>query len=249
VIASQQPRVESYPSPDERWIAEVLVYDCVPVGEGEENAYQALRLTDTESEAQHTVDSQFISCGGLGAFGLGGRFWSAGSRFFYYTNASTGVPDGCGYFTSPYLRVDTQDLSTEHLGMGSVAPDGRKLAVWWEGDSDERVNGRLAIWDAEGGILGIAQLPPPIVLPGPIAWSPDSGAVVFLTSESYCPLGLTVLGGMQLDRMVPITLLQSSDPSFAGVSWDQLDRVELTDEQSGQWSYDFATRGLLPQAP
>ena len=249
VVASQQPRVESHPSPDGRWVAEILVYECVQVTEEQENAYQELRLTEVETGQPLTVDSQFLFCGGLGASGLGGRFWSPDSRFFYYTNARTGVPDGCGYFTSPYLRVDTLDLSTDYLGMGSVSPDERKLAVWREGDSGERVNGVLAIWSIQGELLGIAVLPPPIVLAGPIAWSPDSRSVAFLTSENYCPLGLTALGRMQLDMMIPVTILQSADPSFGGLSWEAPSLVTLTDEQGGLWTYDFATRELLATSP
>jgi len=249
VVASQQPSVESHPSPDGRWIAEILVYDCVQVSEEQENAYQELRLTEVETGEPVTVDSQFLFCGGLGASGLGGRFWSADSRFFYYTNARTGVPDGCGYFTSPYLRVDTQDFSAEYLGMGSVSPDERKLAVWWEGDSEVRQNGRLAIWDIQGELLGIAVLPPPIVLAGPIAWSPDSRSVAFLTSEGSCPLGLTALGRMQLDMMIPVVILQSADPSFGELSWDAPSLVTLTDEQGGSWTYNFASRELLAETP
>jgi hypothetical protein len=221
----------------------------VPVGEEQENAYQELRLTDTSTGEARTVDSQFINCGGLGAYGLGGRFWSANSRFFYYTNATTGVPDGCGYFTSPYLRADTADLSVEYLGMGALAPDQRKLAVWWEGEGEVLQDGWLAIWDVEGELLGIGRIPPPILIAGPIAWSPGSDAIAFLTSEDYCPLGLTALGRMQLDMMIPMVILQSADPSFAGVAWELPDRVELTDELGGRWSYDFATRELLPESP
>ena len=249
VVASQQPHVESHPSPDGRWIAEILVYDCVRVSEEQENAYQELRLTEVETGQPLTVDSQSLFCGGLGASGLGGWFWSPDSRFFYYTDARTGVPDGCGYFTSPYLRVDTQDLSVEYLGMGSVSPDERKLAVWWEGDSEVREDGMLAIWDIQGELLGIAMIPPPIVLPGPIAWSPESRSVAFLTSENYCPLGSTALGRMELDMMIPIIILQSRDPGFTGLVWDLPDRVALTDEQGGSWTYNFATRDLLPQTP
>jgi hypothetical protein len=241
--------VESHPSPDGRWIAEILIYDCVRVSEEEENAYQELRLTEVATGQPRTADSQFLSCGGLGASGLGGWFWSPDSRFFYYTNASTGVPDGCGYFSSPYLRLDTQDLSVEYLGMGSVSPDERKLAVWWEGDSGVRENGRLAIWDIQGELLGIAMLPPPADLAGPIAWSPDSRSVAFLTSEGSCPLGLTALGRMELDMMIPVIMLQSAGPSFGGLSWDAPSLVTLTDEQGGSWTYTFATRDLLAETP
>ena len=51
-IASQQPRAESYPSPDGRWIAEILSYDCGRVSEEQENAYQELRLTEVEAYAE-----------------------------------------------------------------------------------------------------------------------------------------------------------------------------------------------------
>lgn len=75
-----------------------MIYDCVPVGAVEENAYEQLKLIQIDNSVAKIVDNQLRSCGGLGAFGLAGLFWSPNSSYFYYTNAREGVPDGCGYW-------------------------------------------------------------------------------------------------------------------------------------------------------
>jgi hypothetical protein len=86
VVALEQPRHHaSNSSPDKRWRAEVIVYDCVRTDDGQENAYEELLLTEVPGSATRTADSQLRNCGGLGAFGLEGLFWSPNTRYFYYT--------------------------------------------------------------------------------------------------------------------------------------------------------------------
>ena len=83
------------------------------------------------------VFSQLISCGGLGAYGLAGSFWSGTSRFYYFTNAAHGVPDGCGYWLPPLLRLDLTDWSITDLGSGTLSPNRLRmasLAGWRAGD-------------------------------------------------------------------------------------------------------------------
>jgi hypothetical protein len=131
IIASQKPKI-SLPllSPDGEWRAEVAIYDCIPFGDMGEYALEQLKLVQVSKGVEKVADSQLLACGGLGAFGFEGLFWSLNSRFFYYTDASEGVPDGCGYWVKPVLRLDTTSLTVESLGGGLPSPDGMKLATW-----------------------------------------------------------------------------------------------------------------------
>jgi len=242
VVALQEPRLsEAFTSPDGAWRAEFVVYDCVSVSAEETLAYQELRLVDTKSETSRLADSQLQSCGGLGAAGLAGRFWSENSRYFYYTNAASGVPDGCGFWMPPYLRVDAVDLGIEFLGGGPISPDGTMLAAW-QGD-------RLGIWRISGEAVGLFKIPANVTVPGPIGWRPDSSAIAFLVSEGSCPLGETGLGRLDLSDLVPIIILAHRDPSFAELLWDAPNRVTLTDEAGGRWRYNFLSRDLWQIAP
>ena len=242
VVARQEPRLsEAFTSPDGAWRAEIMAYDCIAVSAEETLAYQELRLVDTKSGSSRLADSQLQTCGGLGAAGLGGRFWSENSRYFYYTDAVSGVPDGCGFWEPPYLRLDTVNLGIEYLGGGPISPDGTMLAAW-QGD-------RLGIWRISGETVGVVEIPASVSLPGPIGWRPDSSAIVFLVSEGSCPLGETDLGRLDLSDMRPIIILAYRDPSFAGLLWDAPNRVTLTDELGGLWRYNFLSRDLWQIAP
>jgi hypothetical protein len=242
VVALEQPNlVESTLSPDGRWLAEVYSYDCVAVSPEQEYAYQELRLVKTGAMRTRVMDSQLIACGGLGAYGLAGRFWSSNSRYFYYTDASIGVPDGCGYWSPPYLRVDPVNLQVEPLGSGPISPDGTLLAAW---QAD-----RLGVWRVEGERIGLVDIPTTVRTPGPIAWRPDSTAVAFLLTEADCPLGETDLGRLDVAEMRPVVILASREPSFADVVWDAPNRVMLTDESGDRWRYNFLSRELRPIIP
>ena len=63
------------------------------------NAYEVLKI------APWTVETQLLYCGGIGASGLEGKFWSPDSRFFYYTNAREGWPDGGYPGSGPFLAL------------------------------------------------------------------------------------------------------------------------------------------------
>lgn len=241
ITAGSVPEVEgTYPSPDGRWRAQVLIYPCVTVGGTDELAYEVVSLRDNQDGLERIVDSQLQYCGGLGAYGFEGRFWSTGSRFLYYTDAREGVPDGCGYWMPPLLRVDTDDWTVEELGAGPLSPD-REMIATWRGDE-------LAIWQTEGDRIAAVRQPVPGAIPGPIAWSPDARSIIFLLSADYCPLGETYVGRVDLVDMAPVVLLSSQAPSFADVQWDSPNRISLADEQNNKWTYDFAT-GQLRRVP
>ncbi|HKY84294.1 MAG TPA: hypothetical protein VJ160_05650 [Anaerolineales bacterium] len=242
VMALQEPRVsEAFSSPDGLWRAEFVTYDCVDVDSEQTLAYQELRLVDANDGTSRLADSQLQSCGGLGAAGLAGRFWSENSRYFYYSNAAVGAPDGCGFWMPPYLRLDTFDFRVEVLGEGPISPDGTMLAAW--------LGNRLGVWQISGDTLGTHKIYAGATVPGPIAWRPDSSAIAFLISEGSCPLGETDLGRLDLSNMLPIILLRNRDPSFADLVWDVPNRVTLTDEKGGVWRYNFLSRDLWQIAP
>lgn len=228
--------VSAHGSPDGFWWARVFSHPCPQDNTEEAYGYDTLQITDLRSGEDRIMTTQLINCGGLGAYGLEGRFWAHTSRFYYYTNAAHGVPDGCGYWLPPLLRIDVTDWSITYLGPAVISPDGFKLAAWRE---DE-----LVVWDINGKQIGSS--PPPVdnTLPGPIAWAPDGKAISFLLSEQYCPLGLTYVIRMNLADFQPALFFASQDPSFADIRWDLPNRVILTDESGENWAYNFITGDL-----
>jgi len=240
VVAVQQPVLSgSYLSPDGKWRAEVVVYPCVETGEPDENAYEQLRLTQVASGDERIADSQLQNCGGLGAFGLAGLFWSPNSRYFYYTDAREGVPDGCGYWERPILRLEPISLNTAYLGAGPLSPDGARLATWQERE--------LVVWDIDGGEVGRI---PAIALDaeiGPIAWSPDGRALAYLQVASYCPVsGKSYLVRANLPKLEQALLLESEAPTFGSVQWEVPDQLRLFDGNGEEWRYDLRTQELSP---
>ena len=234
--ASPAQIISSQVSPDGLWWARVYSHPCSPGAVGQAYGYDTLQITDQQTGKHQILASQLITCGGLGAYGLKGLFWAHASRYYYFTNAASGVPDGCGYWEPPLLRIDLTDGSITYLGIGSISPNGLKLAAWLD---DE-----LVIWDINGGRLGSAPQPVEGTLPGPIAWAPHGKAIAYLLSEQYCPLGLTYVVRMNLDDFQAAPFYASQDPSFADIRWDTPNRVILTDESGDNWAYNFITGNL-----
>ena len=238
VIVMSEPRVfSSLLSPDGNWRAEVVIHDCVLVGDVDENAYEQLRLVQVGKGISEVVDTQLRYCSGLGAFGLAGMFWSPNSRYFYYTNAREGGPDGCGYWERPILRVDVNNMKLEYLGGGPRSPDGTKLAMW---------QGReLVVRNVNGGEIARISETAPNAETGPITWSPDSQALVYLQFASYCPLaGKSYVVRLDLPEFRQTLLLESETPTFGGAAWDIYEVLKLFDENGKEWYFDFATKEL-----
>ena len=240
VVASRQPRSGgTFPSPDGHWQAEVLIYDCVATAENQENAYDQLNLLEAGSGQSTVLADQLQSCGGLGAAGLAGLFWSPNSRFFYYTDAREGVPDGCGDWAGSILRYDTQTQATVALGGGPRSPDGTKIAT--------RQGVELVIWAIDQGEIIRQTVLEPKLVPGPLVWSPDSQALVYLQMTSVCPpAGQTAVVRLDLQDGQQTLLLTSEEPTFQSVMWETAEQIELYDENSQAWRYDFTTQALTP---
>ncbi len=241
LISAVAPRLfASYPSPDGSWRVEVVIYDCTPIDpeQPQGNSLEQLFLVSEADGERVVVDTQLLHCGGLGAAGLEGLFWTKSSSHFYYTGTREGVPDGCGFWQRPMDRIRISDKSTEYVGAGPVSPSGHLIATWLDHD--------LTIWEVDGPRVASIAHPIQKAIPGPIAWSPTSDAVAYLLSEAYCPLGLTYLVIMDVDDLSPEIVLSTSSPSFANIAWDAPNRIVLEGEDGGHWAYDPALGTLLP---
>ncbi len=240
LVAIQQPKLfDSYPSPDGIWAVDVIIYDCVNTGGVDENAYEQLRLVRISGGEQRIADDQLRYCGGLGTFGFWGRFWSPDSRYFYYSDAREGAPDGCGYWVPPIIRLDTTTLSKEYLGAGPLSPNGEKIATW--------LGQELVVWDVNGGEIGrflafVSDAPL-----GQIVWSPDNQALVYVQWEAQCPVsGNFYLVWVDLKKSEQTLLLESDAFALYGIDWNLAGELSLFDKSGQEWRYDFVTQELTP---
>jgi hypothetical protein len=184
VMTATPPVVsDTHLSADGQWRVEVVHHDCVEVGEVEQNAYELLRLVHIADGMETTIADQLVYCGGLGAYGLGFVYWSADSRYLYYTDSGRGVPDGwsLGWYPTLFL-YDLTTKETTSLRWGPIAPDGVTMAY-----VDPRESS-LYIWNLEHG--EVARIPSPYQ-PGSygpaiygMAWSLDGKKLVYVESEN-----------------------------------------------------------------
>ncbi len=240
LLTEVTPRIHgTYPSPDGNWEVQVVIYDCTDVDPEAPggNALEQLVLVSLADSTQTVLDSQFIYCGGLGASGLEGRFWTSDSQFFFYTSAREGVPDGCGFFWArPLLRVNITDPQPKRFGSSAISPDGNMIAAW--------ISGQLEIWETAGGQIAAAEIPISVASNGPIAWSPDNRSVAYLLTEEPCLTGVTYVVTVALADMEPVLVLTSEDPSFSDLAWDDLNALTLSDREGTAWSFDLTTGQL-----
>lgn len=242
LVATVVPRLHAIlPAPDESKRAEVVVYDCAPVGE-ETRALEILRIVEPATGTEYQLASQALSCGGLGAFGLEPLAWGASGRFFWYTEAREGGPDGaCRPWVRPVVRVDLADWSQTTLEQAVASPDGTQVAGW--------LNGELVVYALDGGERGRvapAALPPQV---GPPAWSPDGAAIAYIQYTSFCgeTAGDSAVVLVDATTFASRVLLTQAAPEFDSVSWLDATRLALTGlMDSGQWEYDVVSGTLTP---
>ena len=251
IVAAGEPRLKAWlPSTDGALLAEVLAYDCVPIGDADAGEVQTpqslelLRIVDAAADLEYQVDSQLLNCGGLGAFGLEPLAWSDDGRSLWYTTAREGGPDGaCRPWARPMTRLDLEEWSYTTLDQAATSPDGTKVAGW--------LNGELVVYALDGGEIGRAApaaLPPNV---GPIVWSPDGTALAYLQFTSYCGevAGESAVVLVDAATFESRVLVTQSAPEFESVSWPEAGRLELAGLlDGGRWVYVLAT-GVLSVAP
>jgi hypothetical protein len=244
MAASVSSTKDSSPSPDGRWLAEVIRYECVRTGEGQENAYEVLRLTHLVTKDRQDIAGQLQSCGGVGAVGLGQLSWSKNNRFLYYSDAAEGAPDGmCGYWQRPLFAYELETGAVFSLGQGALSPDGQKMAFW--NPRPEREEAQLVIWDVEEGEAGRFPTVEPGWANGPIAWAPDGSQLAYLRGENFCPpWGKTVAGMVDPGTGAETLLARSADSAFTGLTWQEPGIITLRDENNEFWTYDVQAKTL-----
>jgi len=242
VVAKRRPRQQgALRSPDGRWRADVLVYDCVATSAEAQNAYDELKLIALPSGIEKVADTQFQTCGGLGAGGLEGLFWSPNSRYFYYTNAREGVPDGCGFWQPPFIRLNLTTWEIANLGGGTLSSDKTKLATWQ--------NNEVVVWDINEGEIARALAVASGAVSGPIAWAPNNQSLVYLQTTRYCAhVGETYVVRLDLSAFRNVLLLKQDAPGFASIKWEQSEELRLFAENGREWRYNFVTKELTPQS-
>jgi hypothetical protein len=203
-------------------------------------AYEELILSNDTSA--FIADRQLINCSGLGASGLAGRFWSPNSRYFYYTTAREGVPEGCDQFWAPPLsRVDLRDQTVQYIGIGELSPDGKLIGAWQDAYL------LLLPVEAESGTL--VDLPYPDQQLGALVWSPTSSALTFIQDRSFCPASGSSVFVLSLDRPEPQQLFQPADGFVRDVRWAGSDRLFMIGEADQRWLYDLALESFITPEP
>jgi hypothetical protein len=244
VMAISSPKIEaSFLSPDERWRGEVVLYDCVQADtrEGADtNSVEILRLIWANDQKEMIAEQDLYNCGGVGAYGLAGLFWSSNSQYFYFTDAAKSAPDGlCGYWARTIKRVNVDSGEVESLDGGPLSPDKTKLAFWRDNE--------IVIWSLdEGEIAHISGLVPE-TFKNEIAWSPDGKSLVYLQTELDCfPFGKSYVTRLDLSGMKQSLLLESETPSFNWLTWDAPYRISLVDDKGTKWRYNLVSQELTP---
>ena len=232
--------MSSYPSPDGRWRAEAIQYTCLPVSQAEGMVYEQLKLILQDGMQEKVIEDQVHLCAGLGAYGLGGLYWSPNSRFFYYSPASQGVPDGlvC-YWDRPVNRVEAETGKIDRLTEGVLSPDKTSMML--------RQGRELILWSLDRGEIARMQTPAPGAQVGDMAWSPDGQTLVYLATASDCPpFGRSTLVRLDLPGLKQTILVETEVPSFINLTWNGTNLIALFDEKGGQWEYNLDTHILGP---
>ncbi len=255
LVAAGEPRLNAVMGPSDApeggadslpWRAEVLIYDCAAVGSDPQPiSLEILRLVNSSEGVEYQIDSQLINCGGLGAFGLQPLAWDSSGRYFWYTTAREGGPDGaCRPWARPMTRVDLADWSSTTLTSAAVAPLSDRIAGW--------VNGDLVVFAIDGGEWGRvapAALPPYVSAP---VWAPDGSALAYLQYTSACgeTPGESAVVVVDTNMFTQRVVFSQASPELESVSWLDTGNLILTGLlDTGQWQLDLATGTTVPVTP
>jgi hypothetical protein len=242
LLSTVSPEVlEENPSPDGKWQARVIRYDCINYqypDHVERTAYEQLQLLNLSNGTEKTIEDQLQNCDGIGGGGLKGLYWSPNNRYFYYTDWREGNPESCGNYAVPMIyRFDTLAEEKETIGGGHVSPDQTKLAMWERSE--------IVIWDLDQEVGRVKSLQR-VRFNGEISWSPDGQSIVYLQTEWDCApdYGKTYLTRLNLADMSQELLLEHEAPGFGRVSWETMDQLTLWDGDNKEWRYKLANKEL-----
>lgn len=233
--------LQVFSSPDHSWRVEIVRYECTLVSEaGGELAYEQLLLTGPDGE-ETPVAQQLQYCGGLGAAGINGLFWSLNGKYFYFDMAREGVPDGmpCLYWHTGKSRLNMETLEVEVLpGKGLVTPDESGMLLVAEPD--------FILWDLNLGVVGRSEHPFPGLSVKSIDFSPDgSQAVYVLRVDCIQPGADSVVVVLNLADLTHSIMLETSAPSIIKATWESGDSIYLTGYGGESFELSLSTGEII----
>jgi hypothetical protein len=224
-------------SPDGQLQIDVVAYECVPVENNLEMTLEQIELIHTEGSGVDLLNETLYNCGGLGAGGFEGLFWSPNSQYFYYS--IRGIPDGlyCFPYYLDLFRVDITDGSDSLSNRGPVSPDGISLVRLGETeliimnlDTGEEMKAPLPV---ENGFIKIA------------AWSLDGDQLIYIITPSECVPNETAYLILYNIEGGEHTLLETIEGNtLINITWDTPEEIRLQDIQRRDWAYDLETGEL-----
>jgi hypothetical protein len=243
VMAAANPvSLQVFTSPDQSWQAETVRYECTLVSDaGGELAYELLLLTGPDGEVT-SIAQQLQYCGGLGAAGINGLFWSQDGKYFYFDMAREGVPDGlpCRYWHTGKSRVNIETIEVEVLpGKGSVSPDGLRLLLVEEPD--------FILWDLTRSEVGRSAHPYPELSVKSIAFSAAGSRVVYvLRADCIQPGAHSVVVVLDLTDLTHTIVLESFAPSILLATWVTDDSISLVDFDGESFELSLSNGEITP---
>ena len=232
--------LKPYRSPNGHWQAASETYDCIQVAAQADGkvAYERMLLSDLTNGETKPVEDPLINCGGLGAYGLAGLFWSADSRYFYYTNARTGGPDGwCDvWWYRPATRLELATGAKVALVQGPVSVDG----LWQAGIAASE----LVLWNRDSGQIIRTPVATAGFKAGDVTWAPDGKSLAYI-QWSDCSLsgGESSLALFDRVRQQQSILLPFGRLKFLEITWEVQNQLSLWDVQH-EWRYNLVTKTL-----
>ena len=238
----------SFPSPDGKWTANVIVALPVISSTTVSNQYYTrLELLKTDGTKWTIVDEW--SEWGLGYTIPSPLQWSHDGKYLYFTNKP--IPDGCAVF------VNGADLHRVDLDSGSVSPVVPSVGLWLSLSPDETMLAYIGYGDrglvirdlATGTEREIKLNPGQEYQAGHITWSPDGSSIVLALAIHPCSTDWadsTSIVHVDVATLEQVTLIQEDKRLFVPVEWTMADQVLLKDGKGDYWFMD-ATTGQVTQ--
>jgi len=239
-----QVQVQSFTSPDKKWIAQVII--GIPVTSDttmSSNYYTQLKLSETDGPTEWVIVDEWSEWG-LGYTVPQPLHWSHNGQYLYITNKP--VPDGCAVFVngSDLRRVDLRSGDVKEIlpSVGlwlSLSPDETKIAYIGYGKRG------LVIRDLVTGTEQEVQLDPgKDYQAGHIIWSPDSNTIVLALAIQPCSTGWadsTSIIRVDAATLESATVLREDKRLFIPVEWTAADQVLLKDKEGNSWLMNATT--------
>ncbi|UCG12556.1 MAG: PD40 domain-containing protein [Deltaproteobacteria bacterium] len=253
MAATAPESVQVFTSPDQSWRVEVIRYECTLISEvgdelaGVPIAYEQLLLTGPDGKVTPVAEQRQF-CGGLGAAGINGLFWSPDGKYFYFDMAREGVPDGmpCRSWFTRKSRLNIETLEVDVLpgrglpGKDSLSPDGSSLLLVGEP--------HLILWDLNQGEVGRSAHPYLELSVKSIALSADGSRVVYVLRQDCIQPGAdSVVVVLNLADLTHTIVLESSDPSILQATWESDDSISLVDYNGVSFELSLSTGDITPR--